>query len=150
ADARLRVAPGGALTIALWIKPDPATEPATLAAMGPVKLLRRGDQLAAEVGSTTIAGGALPAGAWAHAGLALANGRATLLLHGRQAAQADAAAPAADAGLVVGAGYKGLVDEVQVLPAARDEGWFRLEAAAQGADSGFVRGTQDTGVTEEG
>jgi len=150
ADARLRVAAGGALTIALWIKPEPATAPATLAALGPIKLLRRGDQLAAEVGATTLAGGALPAGAWAHVGLVLANGKATLFVNGKPAAQADAVAPAADAGLAVGTGYMGLVDEVQVLPVARDEGWFRLEAAAQGADSGFVRASQDTGAAEEG
>jgi biopolymer transport protein ExbB len=149
ADARLRVTPGGALTIALWIKPEPATEPATLAALGPIKLERRGDQLAAAIGSTTLAGGALPAGAWAHVGLALAGGKATLYVNGQQAAQADAAAPAVDAGLQVGAAYKGLVDEVQVLPVARDAGWFRLEDAAQGADAAFVKSSKDEGAASE-
>jgi biopolymer transport protein ExbB len=142
ADAKLRLAPGGTLTLALWIKPDAATQPATLAALGPVKLLRQGDQLAAEVGVARLAGGSLPAGAWAHIGLTLAGGKATLFVNGKQAAQADAAAPAADAGLQVGAGYTGLVDEVQVLPTARDEGWFRLEAAAQGADAGFIKSSK--------
>jgi biopolymer transport protein ExbB len=150
ADAKLRLAAGGALTLAMWIKPDAATEPATLAAMGPIHLLRRGDQLAAEVGGTTLAGGALPAGAWAHVGLVLAGGKATLYVNGQQAAQADAAAPAADAGLAIGAGYKGLVDEVEAWPAARDAGWFKLEAAAQGADAGFIKSTQDTGASDEG
>jgi biopolymer transport protein ExbB len=148
-DAKLRVAAGGTLTLALWIKPDAATEPATLAALGPVRLLRQGDQLAAEIGTTKLAGGSLPAGAWAHVGLTLAGGKTTLFVNGKQAAQADAAAPAADAGLQVGAGYKGLVDEVQLLPAARDEGWFRLEAAAQGADSGFVRSSKGADAEAE-
>jgi biopolymer transport protein ExbB len=151
ADARLRVAAGGTLTLALWIKPEAATAPATLAALGPVKLLRRGDQLAAEIGATSLAGGSLPAGAWAHVGLVLAGGKATLFVNGKQAAQVDAAAPEADAGLQVGTGYRGLVDELQVLPAARDEGWFRLQAAAQGADPGFVKSGKDTAAeTEEG
>jgi biopolymer transport protein ExbB len=149
ADAKLRLAPGGALTLAMWIKPDAATEPATLAALGPVRLLRRGDQLTAEIGATTLAGGSLPAGAWAHVGLALTGARATLFVNGKAAAQGDAATPAADAGLQVGAGYKGLVDEVQVLPAARDEGWFRLQSAAQGADTGFVKSSKDTGAEGE-
>jgi len=148
-DAKLRLAAGGTLTLAMWIKPEAATEPATLAALGPVKLLRRGDQLAAEIGAATLGGGSLPAGAWAHVGLVLAGGKATLFVNGRQAAQADAVMPEADAGLQVGAGYKGLVDEVQVLPAARDEGWFRLESAAQGADPGFVRSGKDTGAESE-
>ena len=145
ADPKLRLASGGTLTLAMWIKPDAASEPATLAALGPVKLLRRGEQLAAEIGATTLAGGSLPAGAWAHVGVVLAGGRATLFVNGKQAAQADAAAPAVDAGLQVGAGYHGLVDEVQVLSAARDEGWFSLEAAAQGADAAFVKSGKDSG-----
>ncbi|HEX4509101.1 MAG TPA: DUF2341 domain-containing protein [Burkholderiaceae bacterium] len=149
ADAKLRVAAGGALTLALWIKPDAATAPAELAAWGPIHLLRRGDQLAAEIGTTTLAGGALPAGAWAHVGLVLTGNQATLYVNGQQAARADAATPAADAGLVVGSGYKGLVDEVEAWPAARDAGWFKLEAAAQGADAGFIKSAQDTGATEE-
>jgi biopolymer transport protein ExbB len=149
-DPKLRVAAGGPFTLAMWIKPDAATEPATLAALGPIHLLRRGDQLAAEIGTTPLAGGALPAGAWAHVGLVLAGGKATLYVNGQQAAQGDAAAPAADAGLVVGAGYKGLADEVEAWPAARDAGWFKLEAAAQGADATFIKSALDTGATDEG
>jgi biopolymer transport protein ExbB len=149
AAPKLRLAAGGTFTLALWIKPDAASAPATLAELGPVKLLRRGDELAAQVGATTLAGGSLPALAWAHVGLVLAGGKATLFVNGRQAAQADALAPAADAGLRIGEGYQGLVDEVQLLPVARDEGWFRLEAAAQGADPGFVKSAKDTGAQGE-
>ncbi len=150
ADARLRVAAGGALTLALWIKPEAATEPATLAAMGPLKLLRRGDQLAADIGGTALAGGSLPAGAWAHVGLVLASGKATLYVNGKQAGEIAVAAPALDAGLEIGGGYKGLVDEVELLPAARDADWFHLQAAAQGADSGFVRSTKEVAGADEG
>ena len=149
ASDKLRLAAGGALTLALWIKPDAATDAAALATLGPVKLSRKGDQLAADIGGTALAGGSLPAGAWAHVGLSIGNGKATIYVNGKPAGQADAALPAIDAGLQVGGGYKGLVDEVEVLPTARADGWFRIEAAAQGADAAFVKSAPETGEKEE-
>jgi len=81
--------------------------------------------------------------------LSVGNGKAVLYVNGKPAGQADAELPAADAGLQVGAGYKGLVDEVEVLPAVRGEGWFRVQAAAQGADAAFVKSAPETGAKEE-
>jgi biopolymer transport protein ExbB len=148
ASDKLKIAAGAPVTLALWIKPDAATEPATLASLGALKLLRQGDQLVADLGGKTLAGGALPAGAWAHVGVSVNAGKATLYVNGKPAGQGDAALPALDGVLEVGAGYHGLADEVEVLAAARDDGWFRLQAASQGADAGFMHGARE--AVEEG
>jgi biopolymer transport protein ExbB len=150
AGDKLAFAAGAPLTLAAWIQPDAATEPATIAALGALKLMRQGDQLVADLGGRTLAGGALPAGAWAHVAIAVAGGKATLYVNGQPAAQGDAALPALAGPLEVGNGYHGLVDEVELLPAARDAGWFKLQAAAQGADASFVHGAKDAGAAEEG
>jgi len=147
----LRTVAGGALTLALWIKPEASGDNATLASMGAISLQRNGDKLVAQVAGATITGGSLPANAWAHVGLSVNAGKATLYINGKPAGQGDVALPAADAGLQVGAGFKGLVDEVEVIAAARDEAWFRLESGAQGAESGFIRSTKEAaGGAEEG
>jgi biopolymer transport protein ExbB len=70
-------------------------------------------------------------------------------VNGKPAGQADAALPAIDGGLQLGAGTKGLMDEVEVMPAARDDGWFRVQAAAQGADAAFVKSAPENAAAEE-
>jgi biopolymer transport protein ExbB len=152
ASDRLKIAAGAPVSLALWIKPEAVAgnAPATLASLGALKLMRQGDQLVADLGGKTITGGALPAGAWAHVGVSVNAGKATLYVNGKPAGQGDAALPALDGALEVGAGYRGLVDEVELLPAARDDGWFRLQAASQGADAAFMHGVREAGAEEGG
>ncbi|MFZ5551290.1 MAG: DUF2341 domain-containing protein [Pseudomonadota bacterium] len=146
--------PSGALTVTLWLKPDAPAESSTLLSLGPVRLLRSLDQVEARIGDEKLGAAALPGSAWSHVALTVGNGRAQLFINGQPAAQADALLPAAtNPALVVGEGYKGLVDELQVLPAARDAGWVKLAAAAQGLDASFARSQKesaDGGSAEEG
>lgn len=142
---RLKLQAPGTLTVALWIKPDAAGESATLVALGDLRLRRNIDQLELVQGNNRISGGALPASAWAHVALTVAGGRATLHVNGQPAGQTELLLPDVDvANLVVGEGYKGLIDELQVLPVARDAAWVALAAAAQGAGNGFVKTTRET------
>lgn len=141
---KLVFAPSGSLTVALWLKPDAPAESSTLLALGPVRLLRSLDQVEARIGDEKLGAAALPGSAWSHVALTVGNGRAQLFINGQPAAQADALLPAAtNPALVVGEGYKGLVDELQVLPSARDAGWVKLAAAAQGLDASFARSQKE-------
>lgn len=144
-NPKLALEPNGGLTIALWLRPEAPAESSTLLALGPVKLLRSLDQVEARIGDEKLAGAALPGSAWSHVVLTVGNGKAQLYINGQSVAQADALLPqAAAAPLVLGDGYKGLIDEVQLLPVARDAGWVKLAAAAQGMDASFVK-TQKEG-----
>ncbi|HSI61055.1 MAG TPA: DUF2341 domain-containing protein [Ideonella sp.] len=139
-NGRLKLEAASALTLALWVKPDAAAESSTLLSLGPLKLLRSVDQLEAQVDGRKLSGAALPASAWTHVALSVAGGKAVLYINGKPVGQADALLPTVpDAALEIGAGYKGLIDELQVLPAARDEAWVRLAAAAQGGEGAFVK-----------
>jgi biopolymer transport protein ExbB len=84
--------------------------------------------------------------------LTIGNGKAQLYINGQSVAQADALLPqAAAVPLVLGEGYKGLIDEVQLLPVARDAGWVKLAAAAQGMDASFVKTLKEgEGAAAEG
>lgn len=139
APGALKLDAGSAVTVALWIKPDAAAESSTLLALGPIRLLRNTDQLEAQVDGRKLSGAALPASAWTHVALTVGGGKAVLYINGKPVGQGDALLPGGEATLEIGAGYKGLLDELQVLPSARDEGWLRLAAASQGGEPSLIK-----------
>ena len=142
---RLKIAAGSPLTVSLWVKPEamPAG-PVTLLTFGPLKLGLDGGKLEASIGTASASGGSLPPSAWAHVALVAGAGKATLYVNAKPAASFDATLPAIDAGLDIGAGAKGLIDELQVAAVARDEGWLKLAEAGQGGDSGFIKSTRES------
>jgi biopolymer transport protein ExbB len=145
----LRVAAGGALTLAFWVKPDNPTQ-GTLVDWGPLKLTLQGGQVRFGLAGGQGSGGSLPPGSWAHIALMLAAGKATVYVNGEAAFTADVSTPAIDAPLAVGAGLAGLLDELQVIAAARSADWVRLSAAAQGADGKLVASVKETADAVEG
>lgn len=118
AGERLKLSAGGATTLAFWVKPDNPKQ-GTLLEWGPLKVSLLDGQVQFAVGSAKSAGGSLPPGAWAHVALALDAGKASVYVNGAPAATFDAAAPAIDAPLSMGAGLGGLLDEVQIVSGAR-------------------------------
>lgn len=149
-NGKLKLAAGGALTASLWVRPDPGAGPATLLALGPLKLVRAVDEVEAQLDGKKLSAAALPASAWTHVALTVAGGKATLYINGKAGGQADVLLPEASPNLVLGEGFQGQIDEVQLLPVARDEGWVRLAHAAQGADSGFVHAHKEGKDSAEG
>jgi biopolymer transport protein ExbB len=151
ASDRLQAAAGAPYAVSLWARPAGAG--GTLLAQGPLALALDGGKLVLRLGALRIEGGSLPPGAWAHVGATLGGGKATLYVNGVPAAQADlpAAAPAIGGALQLGRGYAGLVDEVQVAPAARSAEWMAFTRAAQGADAKLIATqTQAEGQAEAG
>jgi len=142
-NGKLKLAANGALTVSFWVRPDPGAGPATLLALGPLKLVRAVDEVEAQLDGKKLSAAALPASAWTHVALTVAGGKATLFINGKAGGQADVLLPEASPNLVLGQGFQGQLDEVQLLPVARDEGWVRLTQASQGADSGFVHAQKE-------
>lgn len=138
-NPKLALAPGGGLTVALWLRPDAPAETSTLITLGPVTIKRTLDQVEARIGDEKLGAAALPGSAWSHVALTVGAGKARLYINGQPVAEADALLPAAMPALRMGEGYKGLVDELQILPAARDAAWVKLAAAAQGLDASFIK-----------
>ena len=139
----LKVAANGAATFSAWIKPADVTGKATLLAWGegPGALLLslEGGKLYARLGEVeTPRGGELKPGAWQHVALVLSD-RLTVYLNGAEVAQVAVKTPDISGVLNLGAaanggdGYKGEMDEVLLLNAARAPDWVKI-AAANGAD----------------
>ncbi|MBT9595140.1 MAG: DUF2341 domain-containing protein [Vitreoscilla sp.] len=147
---KLALAPSGALTIAMWLRPEAPAESSTLLSLGPLKLMRVLDQVEARIDSEKIAAAALPGSTWSHVALTVVGGKAVLYINGKPAGQADVLLPNASAPLLLGAGYKGLIDELQVLASARDEGWVKLAAAVQGMDASAVKSQKESQGGESG
>jgi biopolymer transport protein ExbB len=149
-NGRLHLAANGALTVSMWVRPEPGNGPSTLLALGPLKLARAVDEVLLQVDGKKLAAAALPASAWTHVALTVAAGKATLYVNGQASGQVDSLLPDATPDLVLADGFQGQIDEVQVLPAARDEGWVRIAAAAQGADGKLVHALKEGADAEAG
>ncbi|MBQ0942880.1 DUF2341 domain-containing protein [Ideonella sp. 4Y16] len=149
---RLRLSAGGGVTVSMWVRPDPGAGPATLLALGPLSLVRAVDEVEARLDGKVLSTAALPASAWTHVALSVGGGQATLFVNGKPGARADVLLPESTPDLVLGRGLQGQIDELQLLGAARDEGWVRLVAASQGPDSGLVKVFKETpdGAAGEG
>jgi biopolymer transport protein ExbB len=108
-------------------------------------------QIVAEAGKLRAAGGSVPVGTWAHIAVNSGGGKLTLYVNGAQAAEAAGAVAANSGALALGgAGYNGLVDELQVSTVARSAEWIRVAAAAQGAEGKLISGVKEApGETAE-
>ena len=143
ASDRVKVAAGGALTVSLWIKPDAAA--GTLFEQGPVQIALTGGALSAKIGQTSVTGGTVAPATWSQIVLTLGAGKATLFLNGAQVSQTDLPqTPAIEGPISAGAGYQGLIDELEISGTARTADWVRLAYAAQNADPKLIASKAET------
>jgi len=144
AGLRFEAAPALALsaaagfTYSAWIKPEGAQDKARLYAQegdGKAALILsiEGERLVARVQGAEIAGGTLKPDAWQHVALTVGGGKAVLYVDGGEAAAGAAALPDVQAGVSVGEGYRGLMDELQISRAARSADWIMVAALGQGS-----------------
>jgi biopolymer transport protein ExbB len=149
ASDRLKWPAGGPLTWSLWFKTDALA--GTLLQQAGLRVALQGGKLEAQIGNVTLAGGAIKPAAWTHAALVLDQGKARLLLNGAVVAEADAQLPALSGDVQAGAGFSGVIDEVELSQAARSADWLRLAAAAQGVDGKLVKSIKEgEGETDSG
>lgn len=129
------------LTFSAWVKPADATQKATLFSQqegsSAVQLLYDQGKLTARAFGQETAKVDLAAGAWHHVAVTLADGL-TLYVDGKPVANAAVKAADLAGELVVGDGFKGELDEVQLSNLARPAGWLEVQAKSQGEGAKLV------------
>ena len=150
AAAPLATTAGGAWTMSAWIKPAALPQQATLYGQGALTVKIEDSALALNIGATRLAGGTLQPGVWQHVAATIGGGKATLYINGQPAGSADVALTAEQADVVIGDGYTGELDEVQLANTVRSPDWIKLAALGQGADATFVAVREEVAESEGG
>jgi biopolymer transport protein ExbB len=124
-------------TLSFWAKPERAD--GALLSYGSLTLALAQGAPVATVGSARAAAPApLSLNAWHHLALSWDAAAITLYVNGQPVATAAAPFTPANA-LVLGAGFVGEVDEVQIATAARPAAWVAASADSQGMATKLVR-----------
>ena len=135
AAPKLAFSAASGMTVSLWVKPEAAGQTAELVRAGQtVTLAVEGGKLVARAGVLSVTGPELPAGGWSLVAATLGP-KLTLYLNGAAVAEAAVTAPDAALDLMVGQGFKGEIDELQLSAVARSADWLRLAALTQGPDN---------------
>jgi biopolymer transport protein ExbB len=79
----VQAAAGAPYTVSMWVRPEALG--GTLFEQGPLALSLDGDKPTLRLAGVTVAGGSLPANAWAQVAFTIAGGRATLYVNGAAA-----------------------------------------------------------------
>ena len=141
------------MTFSAWVKPADAAQRATLFAQqegsNVVQVVYDQGKLFARAFGQETAKVDLPAGKWRHVAITLADGL-TLYLDGKPVA--NAAVKVVDLGgeIVVGDGYKGELDELQLSNLARPAGWLEVQAKSQSDGAKLVSVSADGEAGEGG
>lgn len=129
------------LSLSFWIKPtDAADAPVYTQTEGaaPLSITMRGGKLEAQSGTLTATASApLVPGAWQHVAIVVKDGL-TMYLNGQEVAKAAGAVADLSGGAVIGKGFKGEIDELQVSTTARSADWIKTAAQSQGQDQKLV------------
>ena len=149
----LKAGPNG-MTVSLWLKPiDGADVPVFSLGEGAnaLRLAVRGGKLVAQAGSLSAsAAAAVVPATWQHVAVVVKDGL-TLYINGQESARAAGSAPDIAAGGVVGKGFKGEMDELQVATIARSADWLKLAALSQGQEPKLITyGAAEGGAEEAG
>ncbi len=129
------------LTLSFWIKPTDATDaPVYTQTEGaaPLSISMRGGKLEAQSGTVTATASApLAVGVWQHVAVVVKDGL-TIYLNGQEVGKATGTVPDLSGTAVLGKGFKGEIDELQVSTAARSADWIKTAAQSQGQDQKLV------------
>jgi biopolymer transport protein ExbB len=150
ASAPLATTAGGAWTMSAWIKPAALPQQATLYSQGALTVRIEDSALALNIGDLRVAGGTVQPGAWQHVAATVGGGKAVLYVNGQPVGSADAVLAAEQADVVIGEGYTGELDEVQLANTTRGADWIKLAALGQGADATFVAVREDVDEDDGG
>ena len=156
----LKAGPGG-LSVSFWVKPADVGDGVLFAqgeGSGALRIALRGGRLSAQVGNSTAAAPAvLTASSWQHVAVVVKAGAAaadalTLFVGGQEVARAGGTLAPSGGSLVLGRGFKGDIDELQVATAARAPDWVRAAAQSQGQEQKLVSygAAEGEGVEETG
>ncbi len=147
----LKFGPAG-FTLSAWVKPGDPNQSASLFSRGQPGAgidvrYEQGKLFARVYGSETGKADVAP-GAWHHVAVTFAD-KVLVYVDGAPVVTADVKAAEADGDLVVGAGFVGDMDELQIANAARSEAWIKAQVAAQG-EAGTLARVSAEAESEEG
>ena len=129
------------LTLSFWIKPTGAADAPVYTqteGQSPLVIAMRGGKLEAQSGTLTATASApLAVGAWQHVAIVAKDGL-TIYLNGQEVAKAAGSVPDLGGAAVIGKGFKGEIDELQVSTTARSADWIKTAALSQGQDQKLV------------
>ena len=129
------------MTLSFWVKPtDVADAPLYSQTDGAaaLKVSLKGGKLVAQSGALTATSAvAITAGAWQHITVVVKDGLA-IYINGAESARAPGAVGDLSGAAIVGKGFKGDIDELQVSTTARTADWIKLAAMSQGQDQKLV------------
>lgn len=140
------------LTWSAWLKPAPFPQQAVLFSHGDLVLKVDGQKLVLAAGKEApVSGGELKAAVWQHVAVTMAGGKAEIYVNGAVAGTGNLTLTEAQADLMIGEGYSGELDELELANVARSADWIKLAASGQGADGQLitVQASED-GEEEEG
>jgi biopolymer transport protein ExbB len=147
----LRASPGG-FTVSMWVKPTDLSDMQLFGQQeGAAKLSLQitGGKLVAQAGTVaTSPAGNLAAATWQHVALVVKDGLAVYLNGAEIAKVAGTVAPLGGEALI-GRGFKGEIDEVEVASTARSADWIKLAAGTQGPDQKLIGVSPAEGGAEE-
>lgn len=141
------VAGNGGWSVSMWLKPDALD--GRLMQAGELSATLTGGLLDVQAGSARVTSAApLAIGKWQHVAIVVEAGVLKLYIDGKAAGEAaEAVVPSGSP--IVGNGYSGEVDEIQLAGAARTAAWIAV-AAAQGPEGALVALGEDEGSESEG
>lgn len=139
------------LTLSFWIKPVDAADAAIYTqteGAAPLKVLMHAGKLVAQSGGlTATASVPLTPGAWQHVAVVVKDGLA-LFVAGQESARMAGSVPDLSGAAVIGKGFKGDIDELQISTTARSADWIKTAAQSQGQDQKLVAYGQAEGEGE--
>ncbi len=149
----LKLAPGAGFSFSAWVKPAGVGERTTLYAQGGDKLgltvALEGGQVAVGANGQRVAGGAVAAGTWQQVAVTVGDKTATVYVNGVAVASGALDLPDLQADVVIGAGYTGDLDAVQISNVARSADWMHLAGLAPAPQGKLVAIQKTDGESAE-
>jgi biopolymer transport protein ExbB len=140
----LKLNPATGFTFSAWVKPDGPQSNALLfeqrEGQRSVQVAIEGARLTARVvaaAKPVQVSAELAPGAWQHVAVALST-RLEVYVNGAAVAAADAAVPDIGGDVVIGAGFRGELDAVQLASIARSADWVRAQFDSQSPEGKLV------------
>jgi biopolymer transport protein ExbB len=141
-------------TVSLWIKPGEGAQNALLLsrkdANAQLSLALADGKLIARAGTTvTPPSGSVAPAVWQHVALVVKDG-VTLYVGGQEVARMAGSTPTVGGETLIGSGFRGEIDELQISTTARSADWISLAALGQGPNQKLVSYAPPEGGAEAG
>ena len=135
----LKYTAGTGYTWSAWVKPTSLPQTAVLYNQNELVSLKITDQkLSLTIGNSTIAGGDLKPAVWQHIAFVIDGTKASIFVDGVETGAGEAETVNAESEIIIGEGFTGELDQLEIANVARDAAFIRLAATSQGVASSLL------------